>query len=171
MYEKQQNVIGMVWKAKGEMKKLYFVVNKIIGIDDVNPFPEGNSNEVLSQEFADFFHDKIVRMRRCWKDKVYEHVVLKFTKFAPFTPNQIKSIICNMNTTSCELDPIPTAVLKEILLTVLHVITLMINACLENAVFARHWKSAVVRPLLKKLDNSFLQTLGQWVIYHSDLNC
>ena len=57
----------------------------------------------------------------------------------------------DMNTTSCKLDPIPTGVLKQILPTVIDDITKLINACLEQAVFVRHWKSAIVRPLLKKI--------------------
>ena len=57
-----------------------------------------------------------------------------FIMFAPFMPAEMTRIIMDMNT-SCELDPIPTGVLKQILPSVIDDITKLINACLEQAVF------------------------------------
>ena len=44
----------------------------------------------------------------------------------------------------------PTKLLKEILDTVLPIITKIINSSLEQGTFAARWKTAIIRPLIKK---------------------
>ena len=96
-YEKQQNVIGLVQKAKGDTQKLYKIVNKIIGKRDQNPFPDGKSDEQLAEEFADYFYNKIVNIRKTFcQDKLVEIEttdVPNFVLFAPFVSAQIEKII------------------------------------------------------------------------------
>ena len=59
-------------------------------------------------------------------------------------------IIKQMKTKSCELDDLPTDILKQILPIVILLITKIINLSLEQGEFSKNWKTAVVR-LLKKL--------------------
>ena len=56
-----------------------------------------------------------------------------------------------MKTKSCELDFLPTSLLKKALLYVINTITNIMNASLEQGVFPDSWKMAIIRPLLKKL--------------------
>ena len=61
---------------------------------------------------------------------------------------------------SCELDPIPTNLLKHILPCVLQLITNIVNLSLDNGMFPDTLKMALVKPLLKKanldlIDNNF----------------
>ena len=51
---------------------------------------------------------------------------------------------------SCELDPIPTTLLKKILPNLLPTITNIINLSLQSGIFPRSWKTAKVRLVLKK---------------------
>jgi hypothetical protein len=51
---------------------------------------------------------------------------------------------------SCELDPIPTPILKSFLDTLLPMITAIVNTSLEESHVPTSVKTAVVRPLLKK---------------------
>ena len=53
---------------------------------------------------------------------------------------------------SCEIDPVLTNLLKEILPQVIKPITKIINTSLELGVFASQWKVAIVKPLLKRWD-------------------
>ena len=55
-----------------------------------------------------------------------------------------------MQTKSCELDPIPTHILKQVLPTLIPLITHIVNASLTSACFCKEWKTSVVKPLLKK---------------------
>lgn len=52
---------------------------------------------------------------------------------------------------SCELDPIPTFLLKQSMDGVLPVITDIVNASLTESTVPQSFKQAIVRPLLKKL--------------------
>ena len=70
--------------------------------------------------------------------------------FKPVESDNVKTMIMSMQSNSCELDQIPTAVLKEILDYMLPSITKLVNLSLENGLFVDSWKCAVVRPLLKK---------------------
>ena len=55
-----------------------------------------------------------------------------------------------MQTKSCELDPIPTHILKGVLPTLIPIITHIVNALLNSTCFCEEWKTSVVKPLLKK---------------------
>ena len=51
----------------------------------------------------------------------------------------------------CELDVIPTTILKQGLDTVIVPITTIVNVSLENGNFASKWKTAIVHPIQKKV--------------------
>ena len=53
-------------------------------------------------------------------------------------------IIKQMKSKSCELDDLPTDILKKILPTVISLITKIINMSLESGEFSESWKVAVV---------------------------
>ena len=50
----------------------------------------------------------------------------------------------------CELDVMPPKILKQIIPFIITPITNLINNSLENRVFANKWKTALIKPLLKK---------------------
>ena len=56
-----------------------------------------------------------------------------------------------MRNKHCELDIIPTGILKQILDACLPVISQIFNLSLTNGEFCEDWKTAVVKTLLKKL--------------------
>ena len=53
-------------------------------------------------------------------------------------------------TKSCQLDPIPTYLLKECIDTVLPILTEIVNRCLTNGYMPRSLKEAVITPIPKK---------------------
>ena len=62
-----------------------------------------------------------------------------------------------MKTKTCELDPIPTKLLKEHLNLFLPIITKLVNVSLSTGEFFIDWKCAIVRPLLKKVGLDLLK--------------
>ena len=56
-----------------------------------------------------------------------------------------------MASKSCEIDPIPTILLKDILPSIIKPITNIINISRQFGVFAKTWKVAAIKPLLKKI--------------------
>ena len=69
---------------------------------------------------------------------------------APVRPDDLKKIIMHAPTKSCELDPIPTFLLKPCLDSLLPIITAITNQSLMNSEVPNQFKQATVRPLLKK---------------------
>ena len=74
-----------------------------------------------------------------------------FSAFEPLSTSDVTKIIFGMKTKSGEIDPIPMKLLKEILPSVIEPITKIVSTSLQKGIFSKHWKMAVIRPLLKKL--------------------
>ena len=70
--------------------------------------------------------------------------------FHSVSEETVKKVILNATPTSCELDPIPTPLLVECLDALLPTITSVINDSLVSGSFPDIFKSALVKPLLKK---------------------
>jgi hypothetical protein len=66
------------------------------------------------------------------------------------TEQEVSKIILNSSNTFCDLDPIPTSLLKQCLPTLLSTLTNIINLSLETGVFPDQFKACSVIPLLKK---------------------
>ena len=55
-----------------------------------------------------------------------------------------------MQTKCCELNVLQPTLLKKLLPYIIKPITYLINTSISNGVFAANWKTAIIRPLLKK---------------------
>ena len=73
-----------------------------------------------------------------------------FGSFRLVTEQDVKKVIFKSRPTSCLLDPIPTPLLVECLDPLLPTITHIVNDSLMSGSFPLSFKSAVVKPLLKK---------------------
>ena len=71
-------------------------------------------------------------------------------KFTPASEDEIQKIVKNSPDKSCELDPVPTWLLKLCLHELLPLLTKIINFSLETGCVPASFKSSLIRPLLKK---------------------
>jgi hypothetical protein len=71
--------------------------------------------------------------------------------FQPVSEEEVKSIVLKSKPTTCSLDPIPTNLLFECIDIVLPSLTKIINDSLISGNFPNSFKTAVVKPLLKKI--------------------
>ena len=67
------------------------------------------------------------------------------------TQSDIATVIKGMASKSCRTDPIPTTLRRDILPSFIKPIMKIINISLQHGIFARTWKVAVIKPLLKKI--------------------
>ena len=58
---------------------------------------------------------------------------------------------------SCDIDPIPTSLLKEILPSVIIILTEIINKSLISGIFPESLKVALVKPLLEKANLDLIE--------------
>jgi hypothetical protein len=170
--EKRRKVNRLIEKAKkeyyaekieqcaGDQKELFKVVNKLLHKPQDNPLPTHETPEELANRFADFFVEKIRKIRQnlseiqnAWNDLEMEpeSCNANLSELKPATEEEIKKLIMKSATKSCSLDPIPTWLLKECLGCLLPVITRIVNLSLEAGEVPSNLKEAIVLPLIKKL--------------------
>lgn len=70
--------------------------------------------------------------------------------FNPATTDEVRAAILASSNATCCLDFIPTPVLKSCLDSLLSPITALINLCLKESTFPSCFKTALIKPLLKK---------------------
>jgi len=140
--------------CRGNLKELYKLFNSITGKKKENPMPRGSTDEELAEDFADHFLGKITTIRDALEhtQKYVPSVkeTIKFGEFTELRSEEIRKIIMSMKTKSCELDCLPTFLLKAVIPKVEHIITDIINTSLQEGNFVNTWKTAVIRPSIKK---------------------
>ena len=146
-----------------DAKTLFNVTKKLLGREEETILPSTDSSKELAQKFSDFFIDKINKIRdaiRSKQDTSYVNSannisimdVNELEEFIPVSTDELKTIILKSLSKSCELDPIPTWLLKECLNELLPTLIKIINASLETAYVPKCFKSSIIRPLIKKRD-------------------
>ena len=155
IYHKKQTISKKINESKNNMKQLFHLVNNITMSKTPNPIPEGKTDAQLAGEFASFFLNKIKKIRFQFQntDQYIPEVndsVPRLHELLPLTDEEIEKEICSMNNKACELDAIPTYLIKDILPAVLKTITQIANMSPTTSTFPLDWKTAIVRPLIKK---------------------
>ena len=138
-----------------DSRHLHSLVNNLTSKKDEDEWPEHTSSDQLAEDFATYFQGKIEKTRETFKNKprynAPEMDVPRLVCFVPMTEKQVSIVIASLKSKSCELDAIPTTILKKMLPAVIPLITKIVNISLTEGCFCKDWKIAVVRPLLKRL--------------------
>ena len=75
-----------------------------------------------------------------------EELIPLLAKFEPLSENEVKNIINKLGTKSCELDIIPTSLLKKCLSGLLPSVTKIVNISLSTGTFPENYNKAIIRP-------------------------
>ena len=67
---------------------------------------------------------------------------------APF--DEIKQLMLSSPKFTCQSDPIPSNLLPHCIDSIVHIVTRIVNLSLNSGTFPHEFKSAFVKPLLKK---------------------
>ena len=138
--------------------RLYDLIKNITGTTKENPLPDITNEETLANEFAEFFLEKIQKIQRELDDKLKYQPTrtapakAKLTEFKDISKEEVVKSIMNMKAKHCELDTIPTHIIKEALQQIKSALTKMVTISLQSGTFAKKWNTALVRPLIKKLN-------------------
>ena len=139
-----------------DQKKIFSIVNDLLSRKKDTSLPTTTNPNDLAEHFAEFFSDKIARIKETFQDRrdyttdaeVVPPPILDI--LTPATAEELKKIITGGNTKSCGLDPVPTHLLKQSLDTLLPILTKIVNSSLSSASVPKALKAATVTPLLKK---------------------
>ena len=138
-----------------DVKALYKIIDNLTMTDNKQKLPKTRKIEKLPTHFMDFFEEKIKDIRRNFQ-------IMSSTTYPerndeqclyvldPATDAEIYSIVMKSPNKSCDLDPIPTWLLKCCIEELLPVITTLVNSSLATGCFPEPFKEAIIRPLLKK---------------------
>ena len=153
---KRRHFTEAITEAKGDPKKLFSITLGLMGKKVDNPLPSSTSDSLLADEFANYFIEKIDRIRRALLNHPPYSPSTKNTaplsSFQPLDHISVTKLINRSKPTTCLLDPFPTKLIKEHSQLLTPAITKIINNTLNSGIFHDLWKTAVVTPLLKKHD-------------------
>ena len=156
--------IKQIEECDKDQRKLFKIVDKLLGRGKPTILPEYSVANVLAQTFNEFFISKISNIRTALTtmesstddlqcppvSSLLTPSSSKLHSFRAASISEISSIIKKSSKASCSLDPIPTSLLRNILPYLAPAITEIVNSVLLNGVFPSDLKSAIVQPLLKK---------------------
>ena len=140
-------------------KQLFSVANQLLGNKKPSPLPTVFPLIARPKRFLDFFKDKIETIRNkldvlssnppaCTELSFHGRPL---THFRPVTEDFVRRTIFSSPLKTCEFDAFPTPLLLECLDSLLPCITAVFNNSLVSGVFPSVYKSALVKPLLKKM--------------------
>ena len=161
--------------ASTDPKGMFATVNTLLNKASTI-LPDNVSPKQLSDDFADFFSNKIKNIRKnmdngndssaniCSRDSISESTLSgdslpKFDQFTSVSEDCVLELIQKMPSKSCILDPLPTWLLKDNITLFLPYLTSIVSTSLTSGVFPASYCSAVVSPIIKKhnLDKNCLQ--------------
>ena len=140
--------------SKGDTQLLFSITSKLLENQQAPKLPLDKNN--LANKFSTFFHDKITNLRDSLAGSI--HIAnnippltdISLQNLRPTTCDEVRIIIMSCTNKSCELDPVPSWLLKKCIEELLPLLTSLFNASLESGSFPQQFKSAIIRPLLKK---------------------
>ena len=145
--------------STADSKGLYKFTNALLHNSNITSLPDHDEPGVLAQEFVDFFGNKVKRITDSFP--ISNHVpdtrnsgpagyVRTLSNLDRTTDAEIKKIVMAGNSKSCQLDPIPTTLLKDCIDCLLPTLTLIVNTSISENIMPTSLKAATVTPLLKK---------------------
>ena len=135
----------------GQPRKMWKTISSILGKTET-----GNDSEktgLTAQNLMDFFNKKIQSVRQTTGGTPVRSSLPAATSFLDtfhtYTPDEIKKVIIMAPSKSCQLDPLPTHILKDFLPDLLPYITEICNGSLEVGRLTLSQHHAIVQPRLK----------------------
>ena len=120
--------------------------------------PTHDSVQQLTEQFADYFSDKIKSIR----DQFCSSILSTYSddqdispcsilsSFRPATEKEVTLLLGKSASKSCELDPLPTWLLKNCLNELLPIITYIVNLSFSTSNVPTNLKCTLIVPLIKE---------------------
>ena len=138
-------------KIKGDSKTLFKLTNSLMGKNGETILPTHLCDKTLADQFLSYFHNKIDNIRTGLCAMVDEPLVeipdQSLNCFSSVTLQEMRHIILKAPSKSCELDPLPSWLLKECVDELSPIVTSIVNASLNHAIVPLSLKTALIRPL------------------------
>ena len=134
VYHKQQMITKKILDCGRDSKQLFSMVNAITNNEQINTLPDNKTLGEMANYFANFFIRKIQTVRdelsSANEFKPQVNNIPQLNQFTPLKIEEVQKEIMSMKSKSCELDTIPTNLLKELLPSCIGTITHIVNTSL-----------------------------------------
>ena len=142
-------------------KKIFQKINKLTGTENKH-LPATSNAQMLSEDFKDFFTEKVKQIRENVIDMQKESLsgvsdvpendscCSGLKSFKVLSEEELHQTIKRMSNKFCELDSIPAWLLKECLPELTPVLLYIVNSSLDTGEFPTTLKHAIIRPVIKK---------------------
>jgi hypothetical protein len=158
---KEQYYSGKAQEYQGDQKSLHRLTKNMMGQSTEIRLPSHESPKDLAEKFNDFFISKIVTIRNGLLTKHKninadtlsdsdQFAGIPLNTFPEASEDEVKRLIMKSPSKSCELDPLPTWLLKKNVDELTPIITTIVNLSLKDSCVPHSMKTARIRPLLKK---------------------
>jgi hypothetical protein len=151
-------------QRKNDPKGLFKTLNALLHRKNDTPLPPHKNESELANKFNDFFLNKVENIRdeldkgnNQLQDEEDSFSGSCLTKYKILTPEEVKKLVFDSSNKSCELDPIPTYVLRDCIEEILPLLTKIVNKSLQLGNMPVKLKNAIIRPLLKKLGLTLIE--------------
>ena len=139
-------------------KQLFRITNQLLGCKKTSTLPTVFPHIELPQRFLEFFHRKVQTIRNnldcqaslpsSCSESCFHGRPLR--NFESVNEDFVKQTIVNSAAKTCDRDAFPTHLLLECLDCLLPYITSVIHDSLASSILPSSFKTALVKPLLKK---------------------
>ena len=154
---KRDHLSKVVDDNRQDSKKLFQTMNKLMNNRKSNPLPDYESPEELANEFSSFFKSKIDKIRLDFSNEVdnafrfdVSNVTCPLEAFKEVSLDDVRIMIDKSKDKFCDLDPLPTTLVKQCSDLLSPIIARIINLSLQTSTMPCVYKTAIVKPLLKK---------------------
>ena len=175
---------NQIIENSNDRRRLFQISKKLLNSNPDTRLPDICN---VADSFCNYLVDKIVRIRSeigRSRDTLADLDTVKneFSQinsvfsdtFTQTTSEEVRKVITSMSTVTCDLDPIPTNILKSCCDELLPVITDIVNLSLQNGQVPSDLKRAIIKPLVASrltdyLDKNNLHNVTQSAYrkYHS----
>lgn len=171
--DQEKTVVALINKHKAEYymerfqssdsKNTYKILNKLLTYSQEEVLQSHTSSQQLADTFVNYFTDKISAIRslldstsglsdRHVQAQTDTLLTCEFSHFSLVDECAIRTILMKGAAKSCQLDPIPTALLRkpEVSTVVISIIVEIVNTSLTSGSVPDTFKLSHVKPRLKK---------------------
>uniref|UniRef100_A0A1A8HT42 Reverse transcriptase domain-containing protein n=1 Tax=Nothobranchius kuhntae TaxID=321403 RepID=A0A1A8HT42_NOTKU len=152
---KQQYYSCLINSNRGNTKSFYSIINKIHWPSD--SLPPHMCSTATCNALLLFFNEKIINIHRAINQSIpptspYDppKPTQLFSIFQLPSDSEISDIIHKSKPSTCLLDPLPTALIKSCLPSLLPLVSALIHASLSSGIVPSIFKTAAVTPILNK---------------------
>lgn len=140
-------------------KNLFGILRNLTGTKKEKTFPTSKGQDLVAEDMADFYNEKISKIRNDITDNASQHRSkstsnytindFSFTKFTAITIEELEKCVSEMKNKTSQSDPAPTWLVKKSMELLKHILLHIVNSSLRENIFPEELKNALITPVIK----------------------